>query len=422
MNYRILPPDGYIEARVSVPLSKSMSNRALIIAALAGVTDYTGDLADCDDTSLMKRALSDPQATEVDAGAAGTVMRFLTAYYAARPDTPAIVIDGTERMRNRPIGALVDALRTLGADIAYQGEEGYPPLKITGRRLDGGVLRLDASVSSQFVSALLMIAPAMVGGLRLELDGDVVSRPYIDMTIEMMRRAGAEVEVDRDSITVAPGAYSPEALTVEADWSAASYWYELEAVASGEVIVDGLVAESCQGDKACARIFADLGVTTEYDNSGATLLASPDYSPRLTLDMADTPDLVPAIVVTCCMLGVPFRLTGLASLRIKETDRVEALCREMLKIGVILTAESDSVLVWEGERRPVNALPEFDTYDDHRMAMALSMISLYVPGIVIRDAEVVSKSFPGFWSQLESVGFRLLDGDVPLSEEGLPEE
>lgn len=417
MDYRIIPPDGYIEGHFSLPLSKSMSNRAFIISALTADATLPDITAECDDTIAMQKALTQGGDT-VDVGAAGTAMRFLTAYYASQPGV-TVTLDGSERMRQRPIGPLVDALRQLGADIEYAGEEGYPPLRIAGTRLSGGEIALDATVSSQYVSALLMIAPTMEHGLRLKLEGEAVSTPYIKMTLQMMEAAGVEAERLPDAIIVESGqSYTSPTLDVEPDWSAAAFAYEIQAIGAGETDIDGLQPESCQGDSRVSRIFEQLGVSTEWDDDSVHLTASPESSPRLTLDMSDTPDLVPAVVVTCCMLGIPFHLTGLETLRIKECDRVDALMREMLKCGLILSAEAPGVLTWEGQRRPMEELPVFDTYDDHRMAMALAPVAIFLPGIVIRDAGVVAKSFPDYWRQLESMGFRLLDPDTPLDNPG----
>lgn len=417
MNYRIFPPETFLEARLSLPLSKSMSNRALIINALTPGASPLGEIAVCDDTDSMRRALADPSASTVNIGAAGTTMRFLTAYYASKEGCD-IVIDGSERMRHRPIGVLVDALRTLGADIEYVADEGFPPLHIRGRRLAGGELSLDSSVSSQYISALLMIAPTMTAGLRLTLTGEIVSRPYILMTLKMMESAGIESEFADGVVTVAPQTYRPFDFTIEGDWSAAAAWYEIEAISSGAVTIDNLAQQSCQGDRKLADIFTRLGVMTEWEGEegGSDLVPSPDQDARLYVDFSDTPDLAQYVIVTCVMLGIPFRFTGLSTLAIKETDRIAALTTELAKIGVILQSESRDEVAWEGQRRRFDTLPVFDTYADHRMAMSLAPISIFIPGIVINDVEVVAKSYPGFWQDLTAAGFTLLDGDAPLPD------
>ena len=418
MNYRIFPPDELIETRISLPLSKSISNRALIINALIPGSSPLEEVAKCDDTDVMVKALSEPEAEGVDIGAAGTAMRFLTAYYAATEHGEK-TIDGSERMRERPIGVLVDALRQLGADIEYAGKEGFPPLRIKGRRLAGGELTIASDVSSQYISALLMVAPVMERGLKLILTGETISRPYINMTVSMMERAGAQVETDGNTITVEPGGYHTNTQeTIEADWSAASYWFEIEALSSGFITLDNLSEQSLQGDSKIARYFAQLGVTTEFDaeNNCAELMANPDQAPRVVLDMTDTPDVAQTVAVTCAMLGIPFELSGLASLHIKETDRIAALAKELLKVGVMLDTQRNDAISWDGRRRPVAEMPEFDTYADHRMAMAFAPVALHIPGICIRDAEVVSKSYPDFWKDLAHAGFIIADADAENAE------
>ncbi|MCI9284990.1 MAG: 3-phosphoshikimate 1-carboxyvinyltransferase [Muribaculaceae bacterium] len=419
MNLRLLPPEDFLQGRLMLPLSKSMSARALVINALTPGAPPLARVAECDDTTSLRRALADPDAGRVDVGAAGTTMRFLTAYYACR-EGHSVVIDGSERMRRRPIGVLVDALRALGADISYEGEEGYPPLRINGRRLAGGGIEMDASVSSQYVSALMIIAPLMERGLTLTLTGDVASRPYIIMTLKMMKLWGVDGELYRDVITIAPGAYSAPAVPVEieGDWSAAAAWYEITAISGGMITIDNLTDESCQGDRIVADIYSRLGVDTDFEgeDGGTDLCANPDANARADIDFSECPDLAQCVTVTCAMLGFPFRFTGLSTLAIKETDRIEALRRELLKIGVVITVEAPGVISWDGRRLPVSELPVFDTYDDHRMAMCLAAVALYIPGVIIRDAEVVTKSYPDFWEHMRSVGFTLLDGDAPLPE------
>lgn len=404
MNCRVFPPDEMLEARVSLPLSKSISNRALVINALTDGALPLKKVAKCDDTDVMVAALSSDDAC-VNIGAAGTAMRFLTAYYSAQSGRE-VVLDGTERMRHRPIAVLVDALRACGATIEYADEEGYPPLRISGKKLQGGEITLSASVSSQYISALLMIAPTMEQGLKLTLDGDIISRPYIMMTLSMMRQWGVESEFVGNTITIAPQKYNPIDFEVEADWSAASYWYEIAALSSGDVSLHGLDDKSVQGDSEISKYFEYLGINTHFDDGVVELEPSPDLVPRLNLDLSDQPDLAQTIVVTSCMLGVSFHLTGLSTLKIKETDRLEALRAEMLKLGMVLTVERDSELIWDGSRRPIYEFPEIDTYEDHRMAMAFAPVSLFIPGIVINNIEVVSKSYPDYWQHLQEAGFK----------------
>lgn len=408
MNYRIIPPDGFVEARLNLPLSKSMSNRALIINALTPGASPLQSLADCDDTDAMVNALSAKGANVINVGGAGTTMRFLTAYLSTIEGS-TVLLDGSERMHHRPIKVLVDALRSLGADIEYEGEEGFPPLRITGKKLPGGTLTLDASVSSQYISALLMIAPVLENGLTLTLDGDIVSRPYINMTLKMMKDAGVDSEFYLNTITVPHGSYQPTLPPIEGDWSAAAVWYEIEALSSGAVTIDNLSRDSCQGDRRLADFFTRIGVDTVWDGEegGTDLCANPDADARISLDFTDNPDLAQYIMVTCAMLGLPFRFTGLSTLAIKETDRVRAVANELAKVGILLNIESPDIVSWDGGRVPFMELPRFDTYDDHRMAMCLAPVAIYLPGIVICDIEVVSKSYPDFWDDLRNAGFIL---------------
>ena len=417
MAIRILPPEDFLEARVTLPLSKSMSARALVISALTEGAPLPSPVSRCDDTDALVKALSDPTATDINVGAAGTTMRFLTAYYAARPGHLPVRLDGSERMRQRPIGTLVEALRTLGADIEYEGEEGFPPLLIRGKALEGGTLDIDASVSSQYISALLMVAPLMARGLRLNLRGEIASKPYIRMTLRMMEDAGIESDMTPDTVTVPHGTYTLPAdpRPIEGDWSGAAVWYETEALAAGIITIDNLaVHDSVQGDSRLADIYSRLGVVTEAegDEGVPELTANPDPDARAVIDFSDCPDLAQCVTVTCAMLGIPFRFSGLGTLAIKETDRVEALRRELAKIGVGIEIPAPGFMEWDGRRRPVTELPEFDTYDDHRMAMCLAPVALYMPGIIINNPEVVSKSYPEFWTQFESAGFTLLDPSV----------
>lgn len=413
MNCRVFPPDEMLETEVSLPLSKSISNRALVINALTDGALPLKKVAKCDDTDVMVAALSSDEAC-VNIGAAGTAMRFLTAYYSSQPGRE-IVIDGTERMRHRPIAVLVDALRACGATIEYVGEECYPPLRISGKKLHGGDITLLASVSSQYISALLMIAPTMEQGLRLTLEGDIISRPYIMMTLSMMRRWGVESEFVGNTITIAPQKYIPIDFEVEADWSAASYWYEIAALSSGDVSLQGLNSKSVQGDSEISKYFEYLGINTHFNDEMVELEPSPDLVPRLNIDLSDQPDLAQTIVVTSCMLGVPFHITGLSTLKIKETDRLEALRTEMLKLGMVLTIEHDSELIWDGTRRPIYEFPVIDTYEDHRMAMAFAPVSIFIPGIVINNIEVVSKSYPDYWQHLQDAGFKFQE-DIEVNE------
>ena len=419
MSVTITPPPILCHT-AHLPASKSISNRALLIAALvrymsgrtSAVEEGLENLSDCDDTRAMKHALASSAET-IDIGAAGTAMRFMTAYLAVVPGRH--ILTGSERMQHRPIGVLVEALRQLGACIDYVGEEGFPPLRIAGGGLRGGHLSVAGNVSSQYVSALLMIGPVLEQGLTLSLQGHIVSRPYIEMTVALMHAFGASARwLNGETIRVEPGGYRATNYRVENDWSAASYWYEMVALTDdegAEVLLPGLCKESLQGDSAVGEMFRPLGVRTEYvrDAEGreaVRLTRGPHLATRLYLDFRNCPDLAQTFVVTCAMRGIPFRFTGLQSLKIKETDRIHALRVELHKLGCDISEEGEGILVWHGERCP-NAESAIDTYEDHRMAMAFAPAALTRGVLHINNPEVVGKSYPGFWTDMAAAGFVL---------------
>lgn len=407
MNYRIIAPRR-IEGEIDLPASKSISNRVLLLNALCATPGRLSNLAQCDDTDAVLSALAQPDASEVNIGAAGTAMRFLTAYFATR-EGREVVIDGTERMRQRPIGVLVDALRQLGADIEYVEAEGYPPLKITGTRLHGGALTVSGSVSSQYITAILLIAP-VIGGITLTIEGEIMSRPYIDMTLALMDRYGVKAEWRENVIHVPAGEYTALDFTVEADWSAASYWWAMQAIVpQSRISLKGLEPQSLQGDSRIAELMSQMGVTGNWcgryldlrSNGGVGCCCS------TFADLSGTPDIAQTLVVMLCLMGRPFRITGLRTLRIKETDRLEALRTELRKLGYVVKVEGDDAISWHLETTAAEALPHICTYHDHRMAMAFAPAAIRFPGLIIDDAQVVSKSYPLFWEHLRQVGFKI---------------
>lgn len=426
MSVRIFPPEEIVETTVKLPLSKSISTRAMVMAYLTpGVAKLpTEGISECTDTAILRYSLENKSAT-MNVGSAGTAMRFLTALFAATPGNE-ITLDGSERMRKRPIGPLVEALRELGAKIEYAGVEGYPPLKISGRKLMGGLVAMDGTVSSQFVSALMMVVPIMSAPLTIHLTGGgMVSSPYIRMTAEMMRRRGVDVETEGYDINIPNTPYRPAPDDSEPDWSAATFWYEIAALTSGWVTIESLSQKALQGDRGVAKIFSHLGVNTEYGEEGVELSAMPDLYARIDGDFSDMPDAVPAIAVTAAMLGVPFRMTGVGTLKVKECDRLKALREELLKFGFILESEAESgpdTLAWEGRRAPVHEIPVIDTREDHRIAMAFAPTAVFVPGIVIEKSVVVEKSYPGFWDAMREAGFIIQPADAPIPEAFLPQE
>ena len=410
--YNITKPER-LQVNIKLPASKSISNRALIIHALTGGSIIPDNLSDCDDTEVVIHALE--QMPEViDIKAAGTAMRFMTAFLAAT-EHGEHVITGTERMQHRPIKILVDALRQLGADIAYEKEEGFPPLRIKGATLDGGQLEVAGNISSQYISALLLIGPMLRKGLTLRLLGDTISRPYIDLTLWTMREFSADAEWTAvDTITIQPKPYESRPYIIENDWSAASYWYEIVALSDdpeAEVCLEGLMDGSKQGDSSVRYIFSLLGVKTTFGTrkSGVptkvTLTKSGHRVNRLEYDFVNVPDLAQTFVCTCCAMGVPFHFTGLQTLKIKETDRIAALKTEMAKLGYQLEAINDCELKWDGLKSQISNSP-IDTYDDHRMALAFAPLAMKSP-ISINNPQVVSKSYPRFWEDLESANFNI---------------
>ena len=407
MKIRITPPAN-INAQIMLPASKSISNRALIINALANGTHPLENLSDCDDTQVMLRALQAQPGETIDIMAAGTAMRFLTAYLSVTPGDR--IITGTQRMKQRPIGILVDALRELGANIEYVEKEGFPPLRIQGTTLTKSHISLPGNISSQYISALLMIAPTLKNGLQVTLTGDIISRPYIDLTLQLMKDFGAQASWLNDhELKVEPQPYRSTPYYIEGDWSAASYWHEIVALSKDATItLPSLFRKSYQGDSKMADQFAQLGARTSYKENGITILKPKmvDISQAIhvNLDFTNQPDLAQTFVVTCALQNITFRFTGLQTLKIKETDRIAALICEMKKLGYVLHEAEDSILYWDGERceRSGEAI---DTYEDHRMAMAFAPACLVLPDICINNPHVVSKSYPRYWDDLKAAGF-----------------
>ena len=409
--YRLTAPRR-VDATINLPASKSISNRALIIYALSGGRQMPQNLSDCDDTEVIINALR-YMPDEIDIKAAGTAMRFMTAYLSVMRGTH--VLTGTERMKHRPIGILVDALRKLGADIEYVGEEGFPPLRITGKSLNGGLLEIPGNVSSQYISALLMIGPMLKEGLTVRLLGDIISRPYIDLTLWTMHEFGADaVWTSADTITIKAQPYKDRSYLIENDWSGASYWYEIMALnddPESEIRLVGLMDGSKQGDSITRYIFSLLGVKTKFESKKAgvpqmvTLKKNGRCVPRLEYDFVSCPDLAQTFVVVCAAKGIHFHFTGLSTLKIKETDRIEALKREMRKLGYVLKDMNGSELSWDGERCEPSAEMGIDTYEDHRMALAFAPFAQKMDGLVINNPQVVTKSYPRFWDDLRLADF-----------------
>lgn len=374
------------------------------------------NIARCEDTRVMADAIA-KMPDRVDVGAAGTAMRFLTAKFCTVSGKR--LITGSDRMKKRPIGPLVEALRKLGANVEYAEEEGFPPLCITGGLLHGGEVEIPANVSSQYVSALLMVAPRMKNGMTLKLVGKIISRPYIEMTLGLMKMLGADAEwTDGQTIRVEPGEYRHVTYRIENDWTASSYWYEMMALCEdkdAEIFLPGLTENSLQGDSILPRLFAPLGVQTTYTQEGVRLTKSTVTASRMDEDLTSTPDLAQTLVVTCVCLGIPFHFTGLESLKIKETDRMNALRIEMSKLGVTLVEEDGCALRWECPahwRLNPQEGATMATYQDHRMAMSMAPICLKLGSIQIEHPEVVEKSYPLFWDNMQKMGFDLMRKEI----------
>ena len=415
MQYEIKAPQ-VLNQTIKLPASKSISNRALIIHALSGGAILPNNLSDCDDTTVIIDALQN-NPHEINIKAAGTAMRFMTAFLSVK-DGEEHVLTGTERMKHRPIGVLVDALRHLGADIKYAGEEGFPPLRIKGRKLEGGLLEVPGNISSQYISALLMIGPTLKNGLTLRLTGDVISRPYIDLTLWTMREFGADADwSDFETISVAPKPYKERNYYIENDWSAASYWYEMMALSThedDEIRLEGLMDGSKQGDSSVRYIFSLLGVKSTFESreegvpTTVTLRHTNRCVPRLEYDFVNSPDLAQTFVVCCALKNVHFHFTGLSTLKIKETDRIEAMKKEMRKLGYVIHDKNNSELIWDGERCMPEIEGGIDTYEDHRMALSFAPASLCIEGLSINNPQVVTKSYPHFWEDIKSAGFEVI--------------
>ena len=389
---------------ITITGSKSESNRLLILKALYPDLEIS-NLSNSDDTQVTQKALKNNESI-VDIHHAGTAMRFLTAFFSVKPNSK-VVLTGSSRMQDRPIELLVEALRSLGAEIEYVNKKGFPPLKITGKKIDVSQVALPANISSQYISALMLIAPSLKNGLEIELIGETTSIPYIKMTQTLLDNLGFKTFFNNNKIKISPAdKITLNQWTVESDWSSASYFYSVVAIANkSEITLESYYSESLQGDSDLVQIYKKIGVTTVFNNGSITLSKTPNFAlPEvLDLDLRNTPDLAQTIAVSCFGLGVDCNLTGLHTLKIKETDRLEALKVELEKLGAIISITNDSLeLRFSGV---INQNISIDTYNDHRMAMAFAPLGIKVP-IVINNSEVVSKSYPGFWEDFKSIDFQ----------------
>ena len=408
MNHILHFNSNAIEGRISLPSSKSISNRLLIIQALSGNGFNINNLSDSDDTNYLKEALSSDGGV-VYIGHAGTAMRFLSAYFAAIGKD--VVLTGSRRMQERPIRPLVDALNALGAEISYAKEKGFPPVRTGNKSLTGNSISIDADISSQFISALLLVAPALKEGLSISLKGDMVSSSYVDMTLKIMEEYGAEVLKEANTIKISHTDYSGMDCTVESDWSGASYWYSVAALADKtDIFLEGLRADSVQGDSEVAVMFEQLGVKSVFEEGGVRLCKTESKTDKFEMDFINQPDLIQTFVVCLCLTGIPFNITGAQTLIHKETDRILALQNEMLKLGYIIENPEPGILLWTGEKTVSEDVPCIETYNDHRMALAFAPAAIKLKSVKIMSADVVTKSYAGFWKDLQGCGFEITEG------------
>jgi 3-phosphoshikimate 1-carboxyvinyltransferase len=403
MIYRISKPDGHIVGSLTLDGSKSISNRVLIIKALCQDSFDIHKISSSKDTQTLIQLLGQTDRDVYDAGAAGTTFRFMTAFLALQDGTQ--ILTGSERMQQRPIGKLVNALRALGCDIEYVENEGYPPLKINPpKSLTTNALSIAADTSSQYITALLLISPTLQNGLQLTLEGTIVSRPYIEMTLGLMAYFGVNHTWTGNTIVVEPQAYQARDITVEADWSAASYYYALAAFADElDLTLNGLFKDSLQGDAVAVEMGLHFGINTEFTERGLRLTKSANpRSERFEWDFVKCPDIAQTFAVICAGVGVQGSFTGLETLFIKETDRVAALQNELEKVGVSFQ-QTPQCFTIDGKAK-FETIPTFSTYEDHRMAMSFAPLAMFNP-VKIEDPAVVSKSYYEYWHDLQKLGF-----------------
>nr|WP_314835757.1 3-phosphoshikimate 1-carboxyvinyltransferase [uncultured Flavobacterium sp.] len=404
MNLLLQTSQSDLQAQIAVTGSKSETNRLLLLQALfPNIT--LANTSNSDDSEVMQKALKGNDEI-VDIHHAGTAMRFLTAYFAVN-EGREVVLTGSPRMKERPIKVLVETLQQLGAQISYENEEGYPPIRIKGQKITNNKVSIPANVSSQYISALLLVAPKLENGIELTLVGEITSIPYIKMTLALLNDLNIQTSFEGNVIKVYPKPeVASKVMTVESDWSSASYFFSLVALSdTAKIALSSYKGTSLQGDSALVEIYAKIGVETHFEENKMTLTKIKNFNfEDVTFDLNNTPDIAQTIVVTCLGLGIGCHLTGLHTLKIKETDRLEALRIEMTKLGANITVTNDSLTLVASNH--INSNVSIATYNDHRMAMAFAPLALKVP-IIIDNAEVVSKSYPDFWEDLKTLGFKI---------------
>lgn len=407
---RLSHPSKKILASIALTGSKSESNRALILQAISQGLVTIENLSEAADTQTLQQILNRPCNTQnpqlIDVGPAGTAMRFLTAFLATQPGE--CTLSGSQRMKERPIGILVDALQKLGAKVNYLEHDGYPPLLIKGPfEQKEAKIRIQGSISSQYISALLLIAPILPKGLCLEVEGDLTSKPYVEMTLAMLAQAGIQHSWVGNQICIEPQEFKPSTLVVEPDWSAASYWYAIAALAQEAALyLPHLQAYSLQGDSKITELMANFGITSQFKNGELHLTKEFKIPERKIFDLKECPDLAQTLIVCCAALGHEATFTGLETLKIKETNRVSALQTELAKIGVRLIEKNLSYTL-DCSKRALPKKIQISTYEDHRMAMAFAPLALVLDEVEILDPQVVAKSYPHFWDDLKTAGFEI---------------
>ena len=385
MNYKISHPTKVVNCEIDLPSSKSISNRLLIIKALCKEKFLIKNLSESDDTILLKNALNSKEKT-INVSHAGTSFRFLTSFLSIQKGQE-FILNGSDRMKERPIKELVNSLEGLGVKIEYLEKEDFPPLKIIGTEIDGGEIEIDGTISSQFISSLLLIAPNLKNGLILKIKGKLVSKPYVLMTLKLMGEFGINWTWNKDVITILKQEYVAKNYTVESDWSAATFWFQSASLSEKcKIILRGLNEESIQGDSACKKIFKDLGVDSVFKNGDLILTKNKRISPSETYNLIETPDIYQSLKCTLFTLNKDSEFTGIQTLRNKETDRIAAVENELLKL---------------------NTPKIIETYNDHRMAMSFAPLSLKFEELQISNPGVISKSYPNYWKDLKKGGFKI---------------
>ena len=403
MNYLIEHPSKIVKGKIRLPASKSLSNRALIIQAICKEAFSISNLSLAKDTQVLKKAL-DTSSKTINIGDAGTSMRFLTAFFSIQKQE--VFLRGSARMHERPIAPLVEALNSLGANISYLEKEGYPPLYIQKGNIQGGTIQVNCTISSQFISALLLIAPTLSGGLTINLQGNLVSKSYLEMTLKMMSYFGIEYSWKSQTIYIKEQQYQAKDICIENDWSAVTFWLEIAALAKkAQIELNELYKDSWQGDIKALSIFSKLGVSHRFNNNQLILFKDTSQIPKKQLNLIETPDLSQAIFCTYAGLKQSVELTGLFSLKFKETDRIISLQSELKKLGINVKISQDSILIKEFNK--YIEIPFIKTHQDHRMAMSFAPLALCFGKLIIENIDVVKKSYPTFWEELEKVGFTI---------------